>query len=72
MLFAPVVTVNPAQCLVNDPLSEPAVRAVEVAPDAGGCLGLTVTLRAPESVAFDWTCIVAPKTVVSAAPADWL
>jgi hypothetical protein len=28
MLFALVVSVNPAVCLVNDPLSEPNVRAV--------------------------------------------
>jgi len=28
MLFAPVVSVNPAVWLVNDPLSEPNVRAV--------------------------------------------
>jgi hypothetical protein len=28
MLFAPVVSVNPAVCVANDPLSEPKVRAM--------------------------------------------
>jgi hypothetical protein len=59
MLFALVVSVNPAVWLVNDPLSEPNVRAVYFAPDAGGCFGLNVTLRAPDSVAFCLTLSVA-------------
>lgn len=58
MLFALVVSVNPAVWLVNDPLREPAVRAVYFAPDAGGCLGLTSMLRAPDSVAFCFTLSV--------------
>ena len=72
MLFPLVVSVNPAVCFVNDPLSEPAVTAVYFAPDAGGCLGLNVTLRAPDSVAFEITVSVEAKYSVSAAPAAWL
>lgn len=53
-----VVSVNPAVWLVNDPLIEAAVRAVYIAPDAGGCLGLTSTLRAPDRVAVCFTLSV--------------
>ena len=55
MLFALVVGAYPAVWLVNDPASEPNVRAVCIAPDFGGRLGLTVTLRAPAGVAFELT-----------------
>src|SRR5579864_2547511 len=39
MLLALLVSVYPAVTLVNDPLIEPAVRAVYIAPDFGGRLG---------------------------------
>jgi hypothetical protein len=39
MLFALVVSVNPAVWLVNDPLNEPVVRAVQVTPDTGDACG---------------------------------
>jgi hypothetical protein len=61
MLFALVVSVNPAVWLVNDPLSEPNVKAVYFAPDCGGCWGLMVTVRAPDSVAFEMTLSVEPN-----------
>src|SRR6267378_6149128 len=72
MLFALVVSVNPAVWVVNDPLSEPNVRALYCAPFVGGCLRLTVTFRAPDNVAFEATWSVEPNNSVSAAPAAWL
>jgi hypothetical protein len=56
MLLVLVVSVNPAVWLVHDPLIELAVRALS--RPWPGMLGSSVTFRAPESVAFEFTCSV--------------